>query len=52
VDLQAPARKGLAKFAFEFDHAIDEFSSLPLWFSLPLILVASFAVGAIVSILL
>ena len=44
--------KGVAKFPYEFDRAMNGFSSLPLWFTLPIIFAASFAVGIVVALLL
>lgn len=42
---------GPVKFSAELESALKQFSSLPMWFTLPIIFAASFTIGIIVSIL-
>lgn len=47
-----PLKNDLAKFSNDLENAADQFASLPMWFTLPLLLGSSFAVGIIVSYLM
>ena len=49
---RTPLKSDLSKFPYDIEKAVDQFASLPMWLTLPLLFASSFAVGIIVSLLI